>query len=240
MKMKSLRLLPLLGAFCLTATVARASTTIVYDSFSRTGALNGSNADTGQTWTGTNSAWNPSGGSLFINGNGGASSIGGLTLVPNCVYTLSMDVLDVNSSPTNGWVALGFYGGAGNPMNNGRGSMLVRTTNEVQTFALGTSVLENITPMSLVTSLAVELTTGPILANSTLQYKINGAYTGRVGTVDANGINSVFIQSIFDHTESQVDNFRLVHDAVPEPSAVVLGLGSGLGLLLKRRRRAAV
>ena len=231
--------MPMLAALGLCATAAKAGTTVlVYDNFNRTGALNGSSALTGQTWTGTNAAWSAGtlGPALNVNGNGGQSSIGGLTLATSCVYTLSMDILLVNSTPTNGWVALGFYGGAGNPMSNGRGSMLVRSSNEVQTFALGTSVLEDITPLSGVTELVVELTTGATLASSTLKYKINGAYTGLTGSVDASGINSVFIQSVFTHVDTEVDNFTLTQSTIPEPSAALLAVG-GLGLLTVRRRR---
>jgi hypothetical protein len=183
---------------------------MVYDSFTRTGALAGSAADSGQVWTGGSAAFTTNGTQMNIASTAPSSAqIGSLTFATNTVYHLSTELTQVTAaSDANNWVAVGFYGGTGNPVSSNRGAMLLRANGGLQFFNLGTSSAQNITPAATPTKLTVELTTGATLATSTLRYLLDGVYAGTSAVCDATTINSVFIQNVGD-AAARVDNFTL-------------------------------
>ncbi|MEM8944981.1 MAG: hypothetical protein AAGD11_07325 [Planctomycetota bacterium] len=190
-------------------------TLIIEDTFSRTGPLVGSLADTGQTWTGS-SAFVTNGAELNVINNTGPS-IGGLAFLPNQTYELSMDL--TVSSGGNGWIAFGYTDTSqSNAFDANRGAVLHRQVAEIQTFAAGNTGAQSLSvTSSFPKSLAIALETGASLATSTLTFKVDGsAVSSR--PADVSSIDGVFIQA--NGATGTVDNFRL--SVVPEPSSFAL------------------
>ncbi|MGJ8726365.1 MAG: choice-of-anchor D domain-containing protein [Roseibacillus sp.] len=190
------------------------ATTVIEDTFSRTGALNNSTTDSGQTWIG--SGWTTNGSEVSISG-GTASRIGSLTLATNTHYVLSMDV-NVMTGGTNGsqdWIGFGFTTSSGNVASSSRGFMLHRRTAQVQFFSSGTNGAQSAPSTSpFPNSMEIHLTTGANLANSTLSYKLNGVVVGNSVTTDASPVDSVFVGNISNSTGT-VDNFVLTANPIP-------------------------
>ncbi|MFK7911690.1 MAG: PEP-CTERM sorting domain-containing protein [Akkermansiaceae bacterium] len=202
---------------------------IIEDTFTRNGALNGSAADTGQVWSHPGSTFTTDGSSMQLVSSQ-VASISGITFLPNCIYRLSMDVsLDTSS---NFWIGLGY----GTQHVDSTGFMIHEQGNAglfptdltgKQTILLADTNLKNF---------EVTLQTGASLSSSTTSWKIDGSTVGTAQSVDASGLGGVFVQLSGTGLQGTVDNFKLTHDAVPEPSsALLLGLG-GIGLILRRRR----
>lgn len=87
--------------------LAAGSAVIVQDTFTRTGALLGSTADSGQTWTGT-SAFSTTGTAYQVDGSSSSfATISGLSFDINSCYILSVQV-EIFFPFSDGWMGLGF------------------------------------------------------------------------------------------------------------------------------------
>ncbi len=211
-------------------TIAASATTIIIeDTFTRTGDVDGSLTDTGQTWN------SPSGtqftdGSTLQTSSYHTSNITGITFATNCTYKLSMDVALNNSS--NFWVALGYgtqhINSTGMMIHEqGNAGLFTQNVSGKQSIGLSENNLKNF---------EITLQTGATLSNSIASWKIDGVTVGSSRAVNASGISGVFVQSSGSGLRGTVDNFKLTHDCVPEPSStLLLGLG-GLSLILRRKR----
>jgi len=205
------------------------ATVIINDTFTRSGALQGSTTDTGQTWSHPGLSFTTDGSTMQLVGSQTAN-ISGLTFQPNSIYKLSMDVSLDNGS--NYWIGLGY----GVQHVNSTGFMILEQGNAglfptnltgKQTILLADTDLQNF---------EITLQTGASLSSSTTSWKIDGATVGSAQSVDASGLSGVFVQLSGTGLEGTVDNYKLTHTAVPEPSSTLLiGIG-GLGMILRRRR----
>lgn len=233
------------------------ATIILQDSFTRSGALNGSAPDIGTgTWSVTsnvNSASLVTGDTTNLTTNGSAAvltdphsgtsgdnvyayyNIG--SLLANATYTLSADV----NISSGSWIALGFTNGTTDAQTNGYAWELLKPANAYQSFGgVGTTnSLNSNTFGSTVTTLKLVLTTDSNGYAALAKYYINTAqlpltYTFAAGTT----LNGIFFQGR-DTTGSTLDNVTL--DAVPEPGSISLMLmGSILFLVTahwQRRQR---
>lgn len=215
----------LLTAF--SAGAARANP-ILLDTFSRTGPLVGSTADTGQVWTGPG-AFSTDGQELVVNSNNGPR-IGGMTFLPNKTYELCLDV-NVESGG-QGWIAFGFTDtSVANAFDASPAAMHHRADPEIELF--GSSSQQTIpAPGPFPKRLSVVLSTGPSLANSTVSFLENNTPIGVAVATDASAIDGVFIQA--NGGLGRVDNFMLT--CVPEPSSAAAALVA-LGLVGVRSSR---
>lgn len=216
------------GTLWLGATPSSAAI-VISDTFTRTGALNGTAPDVGAgTWTAA-AAFNTTGSTLSASPTG--DNIATLAFVPtaNSIITLSADV----SVFTGDWIAIGFSNS--NLLSNGNPWVLLKTNANIQAFkgpgtggqfvnggGLGTSgilkLVENTSTLSVSayfnTTLLGTTTLAALPATTKVEIRTNGA----TGTVD---------------------NFTLdVTSAVPEPASLGLLASAAAGLLARRRARS--
>ena len=225
-----------------------ASTVIIFEDFEAKEPylLNGSTADTGQTWIAatslsggvSNTSINPT--SYLSNSTRNQiAQITGITLNSDSVYKLSMDVnVMVNAGgDASDWFGFGFRTGTFSNLVSGTvGSILHRANPQVQTFTNNGSGAQTSAAGTGLQNLEITLTTGPTLSNSTLMWEVDGVQVGISQTVDASAIDGVFLHT-FEDSRGSIDNFTLTNVTVPEPSStLLLGLGS-LGLAFRRSRR---
>jgi len=230
MKTNNNTLLALISTAAISATLMGGANAavIIEDTFSRTGSIGGSNTDTGQTWINPHPLQVTDGTSYQAIGGASVSSISGITFLTNGTYKLSMDVsLD---TPNNFWIGLGY----GVQHTNSKAFMIHEQGN-AGLFNENLSSKQTITLADTNTkNFEITLLTGATLSSSTASWKIDGTSVGSAQSIDASGLNGVFVQISGSGLEGTVDNFKLTH--VPEPSStLLLGLG-GLGLILRRRR----
>lgn len=218
---------------------------IIYDDFENSGgtsySLNSTLADVnyGTTWT---SSANLSGGTInvAVNPTGYLTPtqtdeiafIDGLTLNPNTIYSLSMDV-NVVSGGAN-WFGFGFRTGSFSNLVSGTvGSMLQRGNGDLRSFNTNSGSPQTTAQPSGPSNLEIQLATGATLGSSNLSWYFNGTQVGTNQAVNASSIDGVFLHT-FQDAGGSIDNYTL--ETIPEPSsAALLGLG---GLLLFRRKRS--
>lgn len=214
-------LAPFLLANVLLCPATLMAQVIFNDTFSRTGPVVGSTADTGQIWSGTG-AFATNGSELLVDSNNAPRV--GISFAPNTTYELSLDItIDsgdwiafgyTDIAPVNSWVA-----------NTGAMAMAGSSSTILQVFDNGMPAVQQFNVSSVFPkTLSIVLDTGATLTNSTLSYKVNGVPIGGTFSTDASSADGIFIQA-HNSGRGPVDNFRLT--AVPEP-----GSGTYLSLLM--------
>ena len=210
---------------------------IIEDNFTRTGALVGSNADTGQTWTGS-STFLTTGTAYQVNGSAPSfARIGGITFDPSSTYCLEVDV-NMFFPFSDGRLGLGFSSSTStDPFTDTIGTFLRREDPVVETYTVGAAGNINYPATDpFPDQLTIVLDTGATLASSTLTWQLNGS-TIRTESVDATGIDGIFLAS--DATDVQLrgefDRLRLT-GPIPEPSTAMLLALAALGITTRRRR----
>lgn len=215
-------------------------TTIVSDTFTRTGALIGSVADSGQTWGGA-STGNANGTQLAVVGSsGGFAYIDGIVFAPESVYRLTVDVSI--SSGGNEWLGMGFgRPTSSNAVDDTNGFMFRRDNPEVGTRIASSSStqIEYAVADDVPDQMQVVLTTGATLADSSLTWNLDGVPLRSGEPVDVTGIDRIFLGNVSPFFGSPVsgtyDNLTLTVEPVPEPASLAV-VGAGLLLGLRRRR----
>lgn len=242
--MKTTHLTKLLAtvAACLTlnpGTIqAAGSSLIVQDTFTRTGPLLGSTADSGQTWTGS-SAFFTTGSAYQVDGSSTSfATISGLSFDINSCYILSVNV-EIFFPISDGWMGLGFSSPTSTDSFTDTVGAFIRPDDpEIRTY-VNDGLDEQIDPFTdpFPHNMTIILTTGPTLASSTLDWLVGGTPIRSGEPVDATGIDGIFLShDIVDNLQrAEFDDLRLI-GPIPEPTAsLLLGL-SALGILLRRKR----
>ena len=230
----------------LTATIVAAipsqqatAATIINDTFSRTGPLDGSFADTGQQWSAT--GWSTAAGAIRGSGELQVTSqetarLDGLSLQPNSTYRLEVE-LTVTSGGFS-WIGFGFKTPSHLDINTGTiGSMLHRHNPEVQMFVSGSGSQQTVpVAPSFPKTLSIDLETGNTISNSELSWRVNGSEVGARRTIDASAVDGVFITNSGPNALGTITNLSVTSTpTIPEPSSLVL-LGLAFPLLASRRR----
>jgi hypothetical protein len=238
-------------------SLAHADTTLISDSFDRgdgTTALDGSTADTGQTWTGVYD-----GGSPFVTSTASQNGIAGYTLGGNDgsshniselaftptsgeIYTLTavLSITSPNAPPSN-WIALGFdngtalqYGTYGYGAYNATGPYIQFSGQDTNNLVAHTSPTGTSTTGSSggITDQTLSIVLNTSNASDwTVSFEENGTVfdTYDYGASDAANISDIMIG-----TQQQPGYFQSLSlteaAATPEPATWALMLG-GLGLL---------
>jgi hypothetical protein len=215
---------------------------VYYDSFSRTGDLNGSTPDI--TWN-TN-AWVATAGTTDASVCGVPSSNFWATLpftpIGYYVYTLSVDAAPQNGNPDS-WLSLGFMNDMDQTKAQQSPWMLVRGDGKIGAFGGPTAIVNFVyngpggNPGEY-NNLRMVLDTTH--AAWTSAFYVNGTQVGSTSTYASNPtIVGVHLQN--GDISGSYDNFSLTSAAVPEPSSIVVmgGLFATFGIAaLWRRRRA--
>lgn len=222
------------------------SAIIVHDTFTRTGALIGSTADSGQSWTGTAPTSNANGSKLAVTGTSGSfATISGLTFQPNSIYNLSVEVS--LTAGGNEWLGIGFSRPTSlNATSNTNGFFLRRHNPQVETRVTGSSstaqsfAVANTFPSKL----EVILVTGATLSDSLLSWELNDSALRTDEPVNVTGINGIFLANVTPFIGPAVvgtyDDLLLTVEPVPEPgTATLLALGAAalVGYRQRNRRR---
>lgn len=224
----------------LSASLPGAGLIIVEDNFDRTGPLVGSNADTGQTWTGSG-AFVTTGTVYQVDGSTTSfAKIDGLVFAPNATYCLSVD-MTIFLPISDGWVGVGFSSGASDIATGTVGAFQMAQVPEVRShpFNLTSPQIDPVSAgaFSVSHNLEVILDTGATLASSTLTWRVDGSPVRSGVAVDATGLDEIFLAhaSTDGAFRGQFDRLQL-RATIPEPSAVLLLGLSAVGLLVRRRR----
>ncbi|MEM9079959.1 MAG: PEP-CTERM sorting domain-containing protein [Verrucomicrobiota bacterium] len=212
--------------------------TLLEETFEGAGPIDGTLTDTGQTWS-TSHALAEGGGFLFSSNPDNAFALaGGISLLPNRSYTLSVDLFpSSNGSNLSAFLGLGFATPSFNlntPTLDGTVGFIYKANNNIGTIrGTGNNIVGSFNPPANTSStLSIELETGSDLTNTLATWSIDNVdILSR--TVDASTINGVVLGDS-PNASGTFDNLTLT--AIPEPSTTLLG---ALGLLfLSHRRRA--
>jgi MYXO-CTERM domain-containing protein len=219
----------ILFTFSLFAASAHAAI-IVQDDFNRNGALAGSAASvTLGLWNGgaqtTNSLAN-----VTYNASAGDFSYQSFTIAASSVYQLSVDMeaLGQAAAGSSNWLGFGFGGVVG---STNSASILLENSGTSIAYQTGSVGSQTGAPNG---KFMIQLNTSASLVGSSVRY-FRGGLPFASGTIDATGINRVFLQNIND-MKGIYDNFLLTGPVVPEPSSALLGAVGVLGLAIRRRR----
>lgn len=238
--MTTIKLLLATAALVGFAAVSASAATIYSETFSDTGALDGSTPDVtsgGATWTASEWQENGSTATIATNDSNSNDDSAFLAFTPTAgkIYTLSATMTVPTGGGTGGWVGLGFA-----DTNTTTGSFwandaaawfLYRPDTNVDTF-LGPGTNGSLDEGNHAGSADFDIVLNTEGASWTAEWFINGGSV-RTATFGTNPtINYVGFGRENGNT-SAIDNFSLT--AVPEPSAALLG-GLGMLALLRRRR----
>jgi hypothetical protein len=215
-----------------------AGTIIIEDNFDRTGLLVGSLADSGQTWTGT-STFENNGAEYQVDGSSSSyADIGGLTFETSSSYCLTVDIT-IYDPFSDGWLGFGFSSPTSTDAFTDTVGTFIRLDDpEVRTYVNGGSLEQiDVVTDNFSDTLTIFLDTGATLATSTLSWEINGDPVRTGISVDATGIDGIFLahDTVDDMSRSVFDRLQLL-GPVPEPSSALLLVLAGVGTILRRKR----
>jgi MYXO-CTERM domain-containing protein len=163
-----------------------------------------------------------------INGDVSYQSV---TLLASSTYQLTVDMEALGQREggiQEHWLGFGFGGVVGSTSS---ASILLRNNGEAVAYQTGFVGIDLGSPGG---NFMVELNTSATFVGSTIKYFRNSVQFAS-GTIDATGVNRVFLQNIGDML-GNYDNFVLTGPPVPEPSSALLGVVGLLGLAIRRRR----
>lgn len=231
--MNALTFKPVAFAVLVLVVVVGAGTTagaviIYHDSFSRTGALNGSTPDitrNSDSWVATDGTTD---GSVYSMPSSNFWAVLPFAAAGKDIYTLSVDASPQNDNTYN-WLSLGFMNDLDQTKAKQGPWMLVRANGDIQAF--GGPAISNLVYDGLggnpgqFNNLQVVLDTTHAAWTST--FYVNGAQVGSTFTYASNpAIVGVHLQNY--SISGSYDNFSLTSE-VPEPTT--LALWSGLGAM---------
>ena len=244
MKAKNAPLRPTLAAASLLAlniSAQGAGSIIVQDAFNRDGALVGSNANTGQTWTGS-STYNTFSAGSFYQVDGDTTSyaaITGLTFLASSTYCLAVD-MEIFLPISDGYLALGYAeAGATDFATNTVGAFQLLESAEVVSHPEDLTLPVTTSVSSTSHRLEIILETDATLTNSTLTWEVDGGFIRTETGIDASTLDGVFLAhgSTDNLFRARFERFELL-GPIPEPSTGALLALGGLAALRLRRRTA--
>ncbi|MCA9217376.1 MAG: hypothetical protein KDB27_30115 [Planctomycetales bacterium] len=184
------------------------------DTFSRTGLLKYTRADSGHTWNFATSRTSTNGSELVVN-SGAKVAIEGVHLKRNSKYELSLDLIVDGDGHygSDGWIAFGFgRANSNNPFTSSIGTMLHRRGGRVDLYPgqRGVSVDRHFPARC-----SIEIQTGQDLNTSLITFKRNGKIVDGPMPIDASAVSSIYVQSITG-TTGKADNLKLTCVAVAD------------------------